>query len=179
MDFLKKYKAVWLFLVKFFAAYAIGVLLYNFYLSGFTQKVDGITAFVTEQVATMFSWTLPEISTFYSCENPISEVRYFDVTLILMIEGCNAVSVMLLFIAFIIAFTGPIKNYLWFAPLGVLLLYLANLFRIYLIGMIILYADSYTQFAHDYLFPGIIYGTVFLLWVLWVKYLAHKSVNAV
>lgn len=175
MDFLRKYKAVWLFLLKFFAVYIIGVLIYNAYLAGFANSVDDITRYVTEQVAGLFSKTLPEITTVYACDSPMAEVRYFDVTLIFVIEGCNAVSVMILFLAFIVAFTGKLKHYLWFAPLGILILYVSNLFRIYLIGMIVLYYNDFTEISHDYLFPGIIYGTVFLLWVIWVKYLAIQK----
>lgn len=174
MQFLRKYKAVWLFLFKFFAVYIASVLLYNYYLGYFTTRVDIITEGVTEQVASIFSLTLPEISTFYSCENPVAEIRYFDVPLVLLIEGCNAISVMILFIAFVIAFKGTIQKYLWFIPLGITILYIANLLRIYLIGMIVLYFPNYIEWAHDYVFPGIIYGTTFLLWVVWVKFLANK-----
>lgn len=133
-----------------------------------------ITEGVTEQVARIFSWSLPEISTFYSGESPVAEIRYFDVPLVLLIEGCNAISVMILFVAFVIAFKGKIQRYLWFIPLGITILYLANLIRIYLIGMIVLYLPDYVEWAHDYIFPGIIYGTTFLLWVVWVKFLADK-----
>jgi len=80
----------------------------------------------------------------------------------------------LLFIAFVIAFKGTIQKYLWFIPLGITILYIANLLRIYLIGMIVLYFPNYIEWAHDYVFPGIIYGTTFLLWVVWVKFLANK-----
>ncbi|UTW66623.1 exosortase family protein XrtF [bacterium SCSIO 12643] len=174
VEFLGKYRAVWLFLFKFFAVYITGVLLYNFYLGYYTTHIDMITEGVTEQVARIFSWSLPEISTFYSGESPVAEIRYFDVPLVLLIEGCNAISVMILFVAFVIAFKGKFQRYLWFIPLGITILYLANLIRIYFIGMIVLYLPDYTTWAHDYIFPGIIYGTTFLLWVVWVKFLADK-----
>lgn len=170
----KKYKYVWHFLAKFFAVYILGVVSYNTYLGRFGNSVDGMTRWVTEQVASLFSKTLPEITTVYAEANPMAEIRYFDVTLIYVIEGCNAISVMILFVAFIVAFTGPLKHYLWFVPSGLGFIYLANIFRIYLIGMIVLYYNSWTEFSHDYLFPGIIYGSVFLLWVIWVKYFANK-----
>lgn len=175
MEIFAKYKAVWLFLIKFFGAYIIGVLVYNNYLGNFSLHVDEITQIVTEQVAQLFSLTLPEITTAYSCESPVSEIQYFGVTLVILMEGCNAVSVMILFVAFLVAFKGPLKNYLWFVPSGILLLYLANIVRIYLIGMIVLYYPNYVDMAHDYVFPGVIYGTTFLLWVVWVKFFADKN----
>ena len=175
MEFFSKYKSVWLFLLKFFAVYIIGVLIYNFYLNDYIDHVDSVTAMLTEQVANLFSITLPEITTFYSCEAPLAEVHYMGVPLIAMIEGCNAISVMILFIAFLVAFTGKFKQYFWFIPLGIIVIYLANISRIYLIGMIVLYFPGYVDPAHDYLFPGIIYGTVFMLWVVWVKYIVSKN----
>lgn len=130
---------------------------------------------MTEQVAKLLSLTLPEITTFYSCEAPISEIHYFGVPVVLMIEGCNAISVMILFVAFLVAFTGKIKQYLWFVPVGLIILYISNILRIYLIGMIVLYFPAFVDSAHDYLFPGIIYGTVFILWVIWVKFIVSKN----
>lgn len=175
MEIFSKYKAVWLFILKFFGVYILGVWVYNQYLSEFTTSLDGFSRLVTEQVANLFSITLPEITTAYSCETPIAEIQYYEVPLVLIMEGCNAISVMILFLAFIIAFKGAIKHYLWFVPLGLLILYVSNLVRIYLIGMIVLYYPDYVGFSHDFLFPGIIYGTTFLLWVIWVKFFADKS----
>ena len=107
----------------------------------------------------------------------MAEIHYFDSVLLILIEGCNAISVMILFVAFLVAFRGKIRNYLWFIPIGLFTLYLANLLRIYLIGMIRLYYPDYTQMAHDFVFPGVIYGTTFVLWVVWVKFIVNKSEN--
>tara|TARA_R110002050_G_scaffold176775_1_gene309761 strand:+ start:22810 stop:23346 length:537 start_codon:yes stop_codon:yes gene_type:complete len=174
VEIFKKYKAVWLFILKFFGVYIIGVLIYNYYLSGFSTSLDQFSIYVTEQVASLFSTTLPEITTSYSCTHPIAEIQYYQVPLVLITEGCNAISVMILFMAFLVAFKGAFKHYLWFVPLGLMLLYVSNIVRIYLIGMIVLYYPKYVNFSHDFLFPGIIYGTTFLLWVVWVKYFANK-----
>ena len=175
VELLKKYKSVWVFLLRFFGAYLIGVLLYNTYLSPFNTEVDGITRLITEQVAAMLSITFPQITCVYSLNNPISEIQYMEVPIVLLIEGCNAVSVMILFTAFLVAFKGRLKSYLWFLPTGIVILYIANLLRIYIIAMITLYFPAYVNMAHDYVFPGVIYGTTFLLWVIWVKYLVNKN----
>lgn len=151
------------------------VLAYNAYLSQFDLEIDNVTRIVTEQVASLLAITLPEISCVYSNVNPMSEIQYFGITFMVLIEGCNAVSVMILFVAFLIAFKGKLKHYLWFVPAGVVGLYLANLARIYLIGLIILYFPDWSNLAHDYIFPGVIYGTTFLLWVIWVKYFSIKN----
>jgi exosortase family protein XrtF len=164
-----------MFLLRFFGVYIVLILLYNSYLAQFNNELDQLTKLVTEQVAALLSITLPEVTCVYSEVNPMAEIQYFGVPLVLLIEGCNAVSVMILFVSFLVAFKGRFKDLIWFAPLGIILLYGANLFRIYLIGMIILYFPNLTNMAHDYIFPGVIYGTSFLLWVIWVKYFANKN----
>jgi len=175
MDFFKKYKSVWLFLLRFFGAYILLVFLYNLYLSQYITEVDNVTRIVTEQVASLLSITLPEITCVYSTVNPMAEIQYFGVTLMILIEGCNAISVMILFVAFLVAFRGKFKTYLWFVPSGILILYLANIWRIYLIGLIILYFPKWSNIAHDYIFPGVIYGATFMLWVIWVKYFSKSG----
>lgn len=177
MNLFQKYKSVWLFLLQFFGVYILGVFLYNQYLGLFSPSLDGFSIAITEQLAQLFSITLPEITTFYSSEAPLGELQYYDVPIVIINEGCNAVSVMILFISFLVAFKGYLRHYLWFIPLGLLILYIANITRIYLIGLAYLYYPQFVNIAHDYLFPGIIYGTTFLLWVIWVKYFSINNEN--
>lgn len=177
MELLKKYQPIWMFLLRFFGVYILGVFLYNIYLDQYSIELDGVTRMVTEQVASLLSITLPEITCVFSEVSPMSEIQYYGVSIMSLIEGCNAISVMILFVAFLVAFKGKLKHYLWFIPFGVMFLYLANLIRIYLIGLIVLYLPSWSGIAHDYLFPGVIYGSTFLLWVIWVKFFSLKPIN--
>jgi len=86
-----------------------------------------------------------------------------------IVEGCTSVSVMILFLSFIIAFSGKIKTTIIYGILGVGLIYMANIFRIVLLSLAIYHYPKSTELLHDIVFPGIIYGMVFLLWVIWVK----------
>jgi exosortase family protein XrtF len=178
VELLRKYKSVWVFLLRFFVVYLIGLIGYNVFLNQYSIQLDGITRMVTEQVASMLSVSLPEISCTYSDISPLAQIRYTGITIVLLVEGCNAVSIMILFLAFLGAFKGRKRDVLWFAPLGLLIIYFANLVRIYLISMIILYYPNWTNMAHDYVFPGVIYGTTFILWVIWVKYFSIKEKDA-
>ena len=169
MEFWKKYKLVWLFLFKFFGFYSLGVFVYHRYLSLSEKHLDPFTSFITEKVAYLMSFTLPEVSVSYSQDAPFAEILYYGVPVISMIEGCNAISVKILFISFLLAFTGPIGRYLWFIPMGLLVMFISNLIRIYILALVILYYPNLSNIAHDYFFPGVIYGTVFILWVFWVR----------
>ena len=82
---------------------------------------------------------------------------------------CDGLVLHALFLAFIIAFPGPWKHKLWFAPTGVLLVHMVNVLRITSLAMIIHYAPEYLDFNHDYTFTILVYSFVFVLWIFWVK----------
>ena len=93
-------------------------------------------------------------------------------------EGCNAVSLLILFAAFIVAFsTTWIKTLLYILG-GWVVIQLMNILRIVWLNYIFRYHQEYGKAAHDYLFPLLIYGTVFLLWVVWVRMFFVKKIKA-
>ena len=149
--------------------------MYRGYLSAYSGHLDEATTLLTEQIASLFSLRLPEISTTYCDACLKSEVYYYDYLIVTLIEGCNGLSVMILFVAFLVAFKGPVKHYLWFVPVGLALIYVANLLRIFLLGIINIYWYSFSGYFHDYFFPAIIYGMVMILWIIWVKWLAGEK----
>lgn len=86
-----------------------------------------------------------------------------------VIEGCNSISVIILFLSFIIAFSGQLKTTVFYILAGSVLIYTINLFRIVFLAMALYHYPEYQDVLHTVVFPGIIYGTVFLLWVFWVN----------
>ena len=94
-----------------------------------------------------------------------------------LVEGCNAVSVMILFAAFVFAIPQRLMPTFIFILLGTVLLYGMNVLRIALISLGIFWQPGWSSALHDLVFPGIIYGTVLLLWIFWIwRYnLIYKS----
>lgn len=86
-----------------------------------------------------------------------------------VIEGCNGFSVIILFIAFIVAFSGKLKTTFLYLLLGSVLIYLVNLLRIVLLSIALYHYPEYREILHTIVFPAIIYGLVFLLWIVWVN----------
>lgn len=91
-----------------------------------------------------------------------------------MVEGCNAISVIILFLAFIFAFYQGLKTFT-FAFLGLIFLYITNIIRIVGINLVSIKYPDYMKSVHDYIFPAIIYGGVILLWLIWIKYFVLKN----
>lgn len=92
-----------------------------------------------------------------------------------VIEGCNSVSLIILFLAFIIAFQGSVKDTIWFGILGAILIYLVNLIRIAILSVgLYAYPKQETLF-HDLIFPAIVYGMVLFLWLIWVNKFSYYA----
>ena len=86
-----------------------------------------------------------------------------------IIEGCNSVSVIILFVSFIIAFSGKFKTTLFYILAGSVLIYVVNLVRVVILSIGLYHYPWRKDILHTVIFPGIIYGMVCLLWVFWVN----------
>ncbi len=86
-----------------------------------------------------------------------------------VVEGCNSVSVIILFASFIIAFAGKLKTTFFYILAGSVFLYVVNLFRIVILSMGLYHYPWRSEELHTIVFPLIIYGMVFLLWMFWVN----------
>jgi exosortase family protein XrtF len=145
---------------------------YATYLDQFdakTKEVDSMTQLVAEQSKSLLQWV---DSTAHTEPNPKEvgvKLFYKGQWIARIIEGCNAVSVIILFVSFVIAFRGKIKALIWFIPAGVLLIHFANISRIALLAIALYHYPNAEHLLHGVLFPFAIYGIVFLLWMVWVN----------
>lgn len=165
------HKPFFIFLLKFFVSYAILVFLYDLYLNQFDDsknEVDGITYFVAENVndlTNLFNWS----GQMKLHENEASVKMIFNEKYVSrIVEGCNAVSVMILFVAFVFAFSTRLKPTLLFILFGIGFIYILNILRITLLNYALFHHPNWREILHDIVFPLFIYGVVFILWVVWV-----------
>ncbi len=86
-----------------------------------------------------------------------------------VVEGCNSISVIILFVSFIIAFAGKFKTTFFYILVGSVLIYMVNLFRIVILSTGLYHYPWRKEELHTVIFPLIIYGMVFLLWMFWVN----------
>ncbi|TGE27295.1 exosortase X [Hymenobacter metallicola] len=88
---------------------------------------------------------------------------------------CNGLVLYALFTAFVLAFPGPWRRKLWFIPLGIVVIYLINIVRVGALALNHLYSHQTVDFNHHYTFTFVVYGFIFLLWMLWARRLASPS----
>ncbi|WP_116786952.1 exosortase family protein XrtF [Flavobacterium psychrotrophum] len=171
MGILSANKAFFMFLGKFVASYLILTGLYMWYLSPYDTDVS-----VTDPVTHMVAGQARDVVHIFGQESHIeqhpreaSDKFYVNgQSVSRIVEGCNAVSVMILFTAFIVAFSTSFKKTSLYIIAGVAIIYVLNILRIALITTAAYFYPQYSVFIHDVFFPLFIYGVVFLLWVVWV-----------
>lgn len=90
-----------------------------------------------------------------------------------IVEGCSSISVIILFLSFIIAFSGKLKPTIIFGLFGITLIYITNILRIVFLALAIYHFPRYQGILHKLIFPLIIYGMVFILWIIWIRKFAN------
>lgn len=171
---MKKNKGIILFLSKFFLTYFILVQIYSAYLQNSQRKemgfkVASITDLVAQQTVNVLSFLGYQASATQHLKELSVKLVIEDLYAARVIEGCNSVSIIILFVAFIVAFSGTIKATSLYILFGAFIIYTINVLRIAMLTIMIYKYPEKQGVLHDLIFPAIIYGTVFLLWVIWVN----------
>lgn len=172
---MKDFKPILGILLRFVVIYIVLLLGYQFYLN---QSVNGgldpFSRWTAEQVRLLQN-ALGYKTQFYD-DIPNLQVYYYVVKeyTTRMVEGCNGISVMILFLAFVFAFYKGGKTFV-FAAVGLVFLHIMNVLRIAALNIVVLEHKDYSTAFHDYVFPSVIYGSVVLLWLIWIKFFALKK----
>ncbi|OYQ46478.1 exosortase family protein XrtF [Flavobacterium cyanobacteriorum] len=171
MDIFRKNRAFFLFLLKFGIAYLLLSGMYWLYLSQYDaekNEVDGMTKTVARQAEAFVDFLGEDAFTRPRVHE--SAYRFFinGKSLARIVEGCNAISVMILFASFIVAFSTTLKRTLSYIILGIIFMHFLNVARVGLLCLSFYYYPQYKTVMHDIVFPAFIYGVVFILWILWI-----------
>jgi exosortase family protein XrtF len=164
------YKPFLLFLGTFFFTYIVLTFIYQFFLDSYESgKVDVITRLVAQNTERVMSVFDKSVFIKEDSKEPFFILYFHQKGLVRIVEGCNGISLIILFISFVVAFSGNLKNTLLFIFGGSLLIYIINVLRIAVLSILIYRFPSQLHLLHGVLFPLIIYSVVFILWVVWVN----------
>lgn len=172
LQLLRKYRTVLKFIITFLGTYTIFSALYNWYLHSFSSTEyypDFLTHLVALQSQAVISAFGYEVTVTPALNFPSMDMLLNGNFVARIIEGCNAVSIIILFMSFMLAFFGKLKSTLVYLFAGAVIIYVMNIVRIAVLAIGIYELPQYAHFLHQVVFPLIIYGTVFILWVLWIK----------
>ena len=167
-----KYKSVIRFILTFILVYALLSVGYKLYLDFSKNSVyypDYITNLVSRQSEDILNVMGYNAYVEPHPEEPTMKLIINNKYIARIIEGCNSISVIILFLSFIMAFSGKPKTTFLYMLFGSVLIYIVNLCRIVILSVGLYHYPWRKDILHTVIFPGIIYGMVFLLWIFWVN----------
>jgi exosortase family protein XrtF len=176
----KEFKPALRFLGVFLACYVAMSLAYGFFIESYGDQVDPWTRNVSQQVAFFLSGPDNPVVAIDSYRTRSCSLASNNGEVLSVFEGCNGLNVMILFISFLIAYRGPLRKFLMFSVIGLLIIHVVNLGRVAMLYLVAQYYPNYMYFTHKYLFTAVIYAIVFGLWYIWVsKYNANPKLTKV
>ncbi len=176
------YKPFLMFLGKFLLTYLLLTLVYKSYLNQYDVQqfeVDSFTQIVANQTRDLMLLFNCDASIAPNIKESAVNIYYNERSMARIIEGCNGLSVIILFISFVVAFSGKIKPTILFLLGGSLLIHILNVSRIALLCVLMYYYPKQQHLLHGVLFPLFIYGVVFLLWIIWVNKFSKYATKTV
>jgi exosortase family protein XrtF len=158
--------------VTFSVVYGILTIAYNLYLNlsdGSRFYPDYITNLVARQTDALINGIGYEGEILPHPNEPSMKIIINGKFVARVIEGCNAISIIILFISFVVAFAGRWKTTLFYCFAGSIIVYAFNLIRIVILSVGLYHYPWRQEILHTVIFPMLIYGIVFLLWMVWVN----------
>ena len=176
---MKQYKPFFIFLTKFLLFYIVFTFVYKMYLDQYDvakNEVDSFTEIVANQTEKLLGVFTESKASIPHDKEPSVKLFFKEKYVARIIEGCNAVSIMILYAAFIFAFSTEWKKTGLYIIFGIVLIHVLNVIRIALLASSLYYYPQYEEILHGTIFPLFIYGVVFILWILWVtKFSGHAK----
>jgi len=139
------------------------------YSDGSTYYPDYLTNLVAKQSESLLHTFGYNASIAPHPEEPSMKLIINNKFVARVVEGCNSISILILFISFMIAFAGKFKPTFLYILAGSVLIYVVNLLRIAILSIGLYHYPWRREELHTVIFPLIIYGMVFLLWMFWIN----------
>ena len=162
-------------LIQQWAIRAIVLYLVFFALNSFVFTSDNaldkwLTRFTAESSGKIAKWAIGDSSKIsLDRQSGGATLHYQDNSYVFVGHGCNARDIFFLYIGFLLSIPlGSVHRKLGYLGVGLLLIWLFNVIRVFLLLMVAQHMPAFFDFIHKYLFQVSIY---ILLLVLWHYYL--------
>ncbi len=176
-----------LFLGKAFLFFVVWQIVYSVFLydSQFidrilTNHVGEYSAKLLNNLGAMSGFTAKneKWDSIYAGEtlkNEVSAIYHNNNKVLYIANACNGLTLMVLYIGFIVCMPSKFWRKVIYIILGVIILDSINILRC--VGLIYLreYFQAYFQFAHHYLFKIMVYGATFAIWSFYSRKINLKN----
>lgn len=165
------------FIIRFLVTYILLSWVYQFYLSCYGYSPDPFTSFIADVVFDVLASGYDNIETVLHPRRASIRFLHNRTPLFQIVEGCNAISICIIFVSFINAFSKFSKRSIIFSLIGITAVLVTNIFRISALGVLYIKKYAFVNIIHDTIFPASIYGFIVLLWLIWIKLEGNSSKN--
>ncbi|MCH8569016.1 MAG: exosortase/archaeosortase family protein [Balneolales bacterium] len=162
--FFGKYKAYTVFLAKLLGFFGLWYLMYEVWILPDGRLDAWLSVNIVEVSAGLLSLLNFDI---------FSDNRVLGITGapgVIIINGCNGLEAIGLFIGFVMAWPGDNFKRALFVPMGILVIYVVNMLRVCVLVILQHYSPQSFDFAHDYSTSTIFYLAIFVMWVVWINF---------
>ena len=172
LSLFRKYRLVLRFIFIFLGSYFLFSGIYHLFLKLYATNPpvpDAVTRLVAYQSGDILAGLGYNVDVVMHASGLSMKLMIGDLFLAGIVEGCNSVSIIILFVSFVLAFFGKALKTLLFIFAGAVIIYAINLLRIVILAVSIYEYPQYSGYMHSIFFPLAIYGTVLILWIIWVR----------
>lgn len=141
------------------------------------DESDTVVTFFGMDLSASFNWMSDHVAkvtyamlAFLGYEvklGPENIISYDNGVAVRIVWACTGFKQAYIFTVIMAFYYGPWRKKLWFIPLGLVIVYLYNIFRITAIIALIEHNSNNFEFLHEGFFKYLFYGIIFLMWMLW------------
>ena len=157
------------FLIIGGGSYIIWLLIYSLLIKEYTNWDYYLNYNIVQTGQEIFSWFGVQTYIDIESDHVVLVMDYTNHISVFVGDECNGFKLFSLFTIFIIAFPGPVKKKLWFIPMGIIFIQIANIIRVMLLLAIFNSYPDALDFNHKYTFTIFVYAIIFALWWWWAK----------
>lgn len=125
--------------------------------------------FLAEKVYQISLWLNRNILGLSITTEPVNTMWFSNGGYIAVNSSCSGLKQFYQVLVLFVLFPGPWRHKIWFIPLGFLVMFVANVFRIIALSVILLWKPELWDFSHDWILRPFFYLVLFMLWVWWVE----------
>lgn len=132
----------------------------------FGMDISAPFVYMARHVAELCTWLL-HITGHNITLDTWNILRHDNNVSVQIIWGCTGLKQAYIFICIIAFSRGPWAKKMWYIPLGLIVVYLFNIFRITFIIAFIENHHNAFDLLHFYIFKYLFYTIIFIMWVYW------------
>ncbi len=151
-----------------FTVLFLNLLSYVSYQQGYHSFLQMLTAQAATGVINLFGIAATRENTFIHLTNAVWVVN----------SSCTAITVMIIFAAFIAVYKASFKAKGIGLLLGLPVIFTANIARLLLMAVIDKYKPAYSAYFHDYLWQVAFIIMIVFMWIVWTEMVMKHEVKA-